>query len=158
MKIGIISVAYDDFDFNKFYQNIDNYFLPNHIKTFYFFTNKTQYIYKNNVNVYYSNKQLGLFSNIIDIVKHVHKDEMELLFFCGFTNTYNIKMGTDMIPLDNDQYTSLNSQNEPTYFNFEALLDHIQNKEDNMIFGSYINNFIHLINFYNQSTITDIEN
>lgn len=144
MRIGIISIAYDTFDFDKLYENVEDYFLPNHTKTFYFFTNKTEYIYKKNVNVYYSDKKSGLYTNIKELIKDVMKDDMQLLFFIGINNKFNIATGSHMMPDDDTQYTSL-KDDEPMFFNLEALVDHIENNQDKMVYGSYLQNFLNLI-------------
>ena len=152
MKIGIISIGYgDDFDFEEFYQNIEKYFLANHTKTFYFFTNKTEHIYKKNVNIYYANKNKGLFSNLVDLISDVNKDNIELLYFCGLTNKFNIKSGSQMLPNDNNQYVSINDQDQVNYYNFEGLLEHIQYNEDEMVYGSYVENFIKLVKHFESS-------
>ena len=150
MKIGIISMAYDDFDFDALYKNVENYFLPNHSKSFYFFTNKTEYIYKDNVNVYYSNRHLGLYTNIKELIPHIIKDNIQLLFFIGFNNKFNITSGSSLIPEDNTQYSSLNKNNETMFYNLEALLEHIHKNQDNMVYGSYQENFINLIEYLSE--------
>ena len=149
MKIGIISIAYDNFDFDNFYKNMENDFLSNHNKTYYFFTNRTEYIYKNNVNVYYSNKNIGLYTNIKELIQHVTKDNMQLLFFVGINNKIKYK-SIELMPEDNTQYSSLTSTNEPQFYNLEALVEHIKDKEDSMIYGSYLDQFINLIYYYSE--------
>lgn len=148
MKIGIISVAYDDFDFEAFYKNIENYFLPNHKKIYYFFTNKTEQIYKKNVNIYYSRKDLSLYQNINDVINDIIKDGMNLIFYSNLKIKLGIKNGYHMMPQDNSQFVSLNENNEPMFYNLPALIDHIKGQEDKMIYGSYLDNFIQLIKYY----------
>lgn len=150
MKIGIISLAYDNFEYDNFYKNIENYFLPNHKKVFYFFTNKTEYIYNENVQIYYSQKDKGLFTNISELIKDIQKDDINLIFFSGLNIKFNIESGSQMMPEDNSQFVSLNENNEPMFYNFTALLDHIKDNEDEMIYGSYVDNFIGLIKHYTE--------
>lgn len=147
MKIGIISIGYDEFDFDKFYKNLDNFFLPTHNKTFYFFTNKTEYIYKSNVNVYFSKNHLGIYSNIQDVIEDARKDKIQLLFFCNLDRRFTLTTGTLLIPDDAEQYSSLNKDNDIIYYNFPALLEHIKGNEHKMIYGSYLENFIYLIKY-----------
>lgn len=151
MKIGIISLAYDDFDFDYFYKNIENFFLPNHSKIFYFFTNKTEYIYNENVNIYYSQKDKGLYTNICDLIQDVQKDDVQLLYFCNLRIKFDIENGSHMMPEDNSQFVSLNENNEPMFYNFSALIEHIKDNEDKMVYGSYTDNFVGLIKYFDES-------
>ena len=148
MKIGIITLAYDDFDFDKFYENIEKYFLPIHRKIFYFFTNKTEFIYNKNVQVYYARKDLGLYTNISELLDDVHKDGIQGLFYCGLNTKFNVNNGSKMLPNDDLLFSSLNEENETMYYNLSAILDHIEGKEKKMVYGSYLENFIDLIKYY----------
>lgn len=148
MKIGIISIAYDNFDFDNFYKNIEHYFLPNHQKFFYFFTNKTEYIYEKNVYVYYSKQNLNLFENIYEVISDIRNDKMQLMFFCPLDlKLKSYLLRSDIIPEDDFLFTSIDN-NEPMFYNLTALLDYIQDKEDKIIYGSYTENFIDIINYY----------
>ena len=148
MKIGIITLVYNDFDYNEFHKNFEKYFLPSHTKIFYLFTNKSEYIYPKNVHVYYSNKNIGMFTNISDILNDIHKDKVNLLFYSGLNVRFNIDTGSQMIPNDDSLFSSINENNEPMFYNLTALLDHIQDNENKKIYGSYIDNFTDIINFY----------
>lgn len=150
MKIGIITLAYDDFDFEKFYENIEKYFLPTHQKTFYFFTNKTEMIFPNNVQVYYANKNFGPFTNISELIKDVEKDGMQLLYYCGLNIKFDIETGSKMIPNDDYLFSSFDSNKVPMLYNLTALIGNIENKELKSVYGSYTQNFIDLIRYYEE--------
>jgi hypothetical protein len=149
MKIGIITLAYDEFDFESFYQHIEKYFLPTHTKTFYFFTNKTEYIFNKNVQVYFAKKNVNVFTNISDLIEDVKNDEIQVLFYCGIKIKFtDIDLGSQMLPNDDYLFISLNQENVPTLYNFSALIEHIEGHESETIYGAYTNTFIDLIKYY----------
>ena len=154
MRIGIICVGYDDFDFEAFYDNMESNFLPSHLKHYYLFTNKTERIYKNNISVYYSLKELGLYANFRDVMNDVLHDNMELLFFSGLNIRVNLQNGTQFIPNENELYTSLDEKDAEVYlFNFKALVDHIKGREGKCIYGSYLPNFFKLIKYFDDNLV-----
>ena len=155
MKVGIITLAYDSFDFEKFYKNIEKNFLPNHTKIFYFFTNKTETIFPKNVQVYFSKKEKGLYSNISDVIDDLKPDKVQLLFYCGLNIKLDIETGSQLTPSDDFLFTSLDENNKPMFYNLTALLDHIEGKETTMIYGSYVDSFVDLINYYQDIELKD---
>ena len=154
MRIGIICVGYDDFNFDAFHDNMENYFLPSHLKHYYLFTNKTENIYKDNVSVYFSLKELGLYANFRDVISDARKDRAELLFFVGLNIRVNLQNGTQFIPNENELYASLDEEDGEVYlFNFKALIEHIKGKEGKSIYGSYLANFVKLINHFDDNLV-----
>lgn len=150
MKIGIITLIYDDFDFDKFYENVEKFFLPIHQKIFYIFTNKTEYIYKKDVQIYYSRKDLGLYTNISEIINDLEKDNVQMLFYCSLNIKFTLETGSKMMPNDDLLFSSINKEGNVMFYNLPAILNHIEGKEDKMVYGSYVENFVDLIKYYKE--------
>ena len=150
MKIGIITLAYDDFDFDKFYENIEKFFLPIHKKIFYIFTNKTEYIYKDRVHIYYARKDLGLYTNISEILNDLEQDGVQLLYYCGLNVKFNLETGSKMMPNDDLLFSSIDKNEKVMFYNLPAILNHIEGKENKMVYGSYVENFVDLIKYYKE--------
>lgn len=152
MKVGIIVIAYDDCNFDELYKNIDKFFLSSHQKYFYLLTNKTENIYEKNVYVYYSLKSRNAFDNIVEIIDDFKKDKMELLYLCGLDIKLNFENGSQtMIPEDEMFFACLNEENKPMLYNLPALLDYIEGKETEKLYGSYTDNIIDLIKYYTKT-------